>query len=221
MSQTRHPLISGDRQFQLLSRSIPGCAFLLLDPNGVVISRSDADERLRGYSTTEIIGAHYSIFYEELDRKARLPQQDLAVAAERGHFATQAWRVREDGSRFWASVTIEALKAGNRLLGFAVIARDITADKFAELRRERDEAQYRAIFDTLIDGIAPTSSLNSCWHLPGSSRSTPKRSIYPSACMEWRVCSTARCAAMSASRLGCPPICGGSSLMPASSNSRS
>jgi len=154
MSQTKHPLISGDRQFQLLARAIPDCAFYLLDSDGVLVSRNAGAERLRGYSAAEVIGRHFSLFYDEHDRKAGVPQQNLAIAVERGRFATEAWQVSKDGSRLWASITIEGLKAGDKLLGFAKITRDITAEKLADERHERDEAQYRAIVDTLVGGVA-------------------------------------------------------------------
>jgi PAS domain S-box-containing protein len=153
MSPTRPPSISSDQQFQLLAQAIPGCAFLVLDPDGIIVSRSDADARLRGYSAAEIIGQHYSFFGDEPDQKAGEPRRALAIAAEQGHFETEAWRVHEDGTRFWAGIIIEALKAGDELLGFAVITRDITAEKLAEQQLERDEARYRSIFDNLIDGV--------------------------------------------------------------------
>jgi PAS domain S-box-containing protein len=153
MSHENQRLISSDQQFQLLSRAVTDCALYLVDPHGVVVSWNEGAERIKGYTATEIIGRHFSCFFEEADREEGVPEQVLEIAAQRDHYATEGWRIRKDGSRFWGSTIVEALKA-DKLLGFAKITRDVTAEKLADQRRERDEAQYHAIIDTLVEGVA-------------------------------------------------------------------
>jgi PAS domain S-box-containing protein len=129
-----------DLHFRLLVDGVTDYAIYMLDPNGIVSSWNSGAERIKGYRQDEIIGQHFSRFYTEEDRIAGVPREALARAA-RGTAAYEAegWRVRKDGSRFWASIALNALRDDTgALLGFAKVTRDITE------RRESQEGLRRA-----------------------------------------------------------------------------
>jgi PAS domain S-box-containing protein len=136
--------VPSERRFQLLVDAVKDYAIFMLDPHGVVSSWNSGAERFKGYKVKEIIGQHFSRFYTDADQHAGVPQQALATALAEGKYETEGWRVRKDGSRFWASVVIDPICDENRnLIGFAKITRDITERKAAEqaLQASRDEAQ--------------------------------------------------------------------------------
>ncbi len=131
---------------RMLIENIPDYVILLLDPEGRIATWTKAAERIKGYWPEEIIGKHFSIFYPREDIEAGKPARELKAAAEEGRFEDDGWRVRKDGSRFWANVVISALRDDSgRLCGYAKIARDLTERKKAEdeLRRGRDELDER------------------------------------------------------------------------------
>jgi PAS domain S-box-containing protein len=120
-------------QFRLLVQGVTDYAIYMIDPEGTVTSWNAGAERIKGYSPDEIIGQHFSSFYAPEDRERGEPARALAAAREQGRFAAEGWRVRKDGSRFRASVVIDAIHDDDgQLIGFAKITRDVT---------ERDEAQ--------------------------------------------------------------------------------
>lgn len=121
-------------QFRLLVQGVTDYAIYMLDDRGHVTSWNAGAERIKGYTPDEIIGHHFSSFYQEQDRAAGEPQRALETARREGRFAAEGWRVRKDGTRFRASVVIDAIHddAGD-LIGFAKITRDVT---------ERDEALH-------------------------------------------------------------------------------
>lgn len=121
--------------FRLLVASVSEYAIFVLDPKGRVVTWNEGAERLKRYRREEILGRHFSVFYEPADVAAGRPERILARAAEEGHYAEEGWRVRKDGSRFWASILLTALWDDSReLRGFAKITRDLT-DKHAEMER--------------------------------------------------------------------------------------
>lgn len=126
-------LISIERRFQLFIDAVRDYAIYMLDPHGIVSSWNSGAQRFKGYSANEIIGQHFSRFYTEEDRQAGMPQQALAIAEREGKFEAEGWRIRKDGSRFWASVVIDPIRdeTGN-LFGFAKITRDITERRQAQ-----------------------------------------------------------------------------------------
>src|SRR3954454_16245222 len=139
--------VSNERRFQLLVDRVRDYAIFMLDPQGVVSSWNAGAQRFKGYTAGEIIGQHFSCFYSPEDQQAGAPQQALAIALAEGMFETEGWRVRKDGSRFWASVVIDPIRDDTGdLIGFAKITRDITERKAAEepLRRAMQETE-RAI----------------------------------------------------------------------------
>src|SRR5690348_6916150 len=102
-------------------------AIFSLDPHGRVATWNAGAERIKGYTADEIIGQHFSRFYSEEDRAAGIPARGLEQARTEGRWEAEGWRVRKDGTRFWASVVIDAIYDDNRkLIGFAKVTRDIT-----------------------------------------------------------------------------------------------
>ena len=119
--------------YRLLVESVKDYAIVMVDPQGNVISWNEGAKRIKGYSADEIIGKHLSIFYTEEDKKAGKVEQELATAAKEGRFEDESWRVKKDGSRFWANVVITALyRDDGSLRGFAKVTRDMTERKKAE-----------------------------------------------------------------------------------------
>src|SRR6218665_2538881 len=115
------------RSPDLLINSIVDYAIFMLDTDGTVRSWNTGAERLKGYSADEILGKPFSIFYTPEDREKDLPKSALATASETGRFASEGWRVRKDGTRFWALVVLDAIRdEARRLIGFAKVTRDIT-----------------------------------------------------------------------------------------------
>ena len=144
-----------DDQFRLLVSSVSDYAIYLLDNAGRVASWNVGAERIKGYQVGEVLGRHFSLFYSAEDRAAGTPERALAAAAREGRFQGEGWRVRKDGSRFWAEVTITALRdAGGAHKGFAKVTRDMTARHF---EREREQL-FAATFDSAPNGIAVTDS---------------------------------------------------------------
>jgi PAS domain S-box-containing protein len=124
------------RRFRLLVESVKDYAIFILDPIGRVSTWNAGAERIKGYRAGEIIGQHFSVFYPAESDPERTCAMELDVAAREGRFETEGWRLRKDGSRLWASVTITALQSPEgALVGFAKVTQDLT------LRRETEKAQ--------------------------------------------------------------------------------
>src|SRR5690348_3507657 len=132
----------------------------MLDPNGNVTSWNSGAERIKGFQTEEIVGKHFSTFYTPEDREAGMPQKVLETAAREGKYEGEGWRVRKDGSRFWASVVVDRINDDKgALVGFAKITRDMTERREAELRlRDSREQLFRsqkmAALGQLTGGLA-------------------------------------------------------------------
>ena len=133
-------------QFALLVSSVVDYAIFMLDPAGIVVTWNEGAERIKGYRSDEIIGRHFSIFYPTDDARNRKPDWELEVAKREGRYEEEGWRVRKDGTRFWANVIITALRdETGRLRGFGKVTRDLTERHRAEERRnaERDAEETR------------------------------------------------------------------------------
>jgi PAS domain S-box-containing protein len=141
-----------DERYRLLVDAITDYAIYMLDPTGIVSSWNAGAERFKGYRAAEIIGKHFSLFYTPEDRTANLPQRALRIAAEDGHFEKEGWRVRKDGTRFWAHVVIDPIwSASGHLIGFAKITRDLTERKAATEKLKETEEQFRRLVDGVTD----------------------------------------------------------------------
>jgi PAS domain S-box-containing protein len=137
--------------YELLIQGMVDYALYMLDPNGYVVSWNPGAERIKGYTASEIVGTHFSRFYTDEDRAAGVPENALKIAAETGRFTTEAWRCRKDGSRFWAMVVIDAIRRGDRLIGFAKITRDITEQHAAQLAARESERRFRLLVEGVTD----------------------------------------------------------------------
>src|SRR3984885_953020 len=137
---------SEDRRYRLLVEAVTDYAIYMLDPTGVVTSWNAGAQRFKGYSADEIIGQHFSRFYTEEDRDRGLPATVLGIAAREGKFEAEGWRVRKDGSRFWAHVVIDPIRnSGGELTGFAKVTRDLTERKETMAALRRSEEQFRLL----------------------------------------------------------------------------
>jgi PAS domain S-box-containing protein len=120
-------------QLRLLVQGVTDYALYMLDLNGRVSSWNAGAERIKGYTRDEILGHHFSRFYTEEEREAGVPSKALQQAAAEGRWETEGWRLRKDGSRFWAHVVVDAIRNdAGELIGFAKITRDVTDRKNAE-----------------------------------------------------------------------------------------
>jgi PAS domain S-box-containing protein len=134
-----------DDAFRLLVWGVKEYAIFMLDTTGVIVSWNEGAERIKGYREDEILGKHFSVFYEPSDIEAGKPDWELLVAQRDGHCEDEGWRLRKDGTRFWASVIITALRDKSGVLcGFGKVTRDITDRKLAGERmaeQQRREAE--------------------------------------------------------------------------------
>ena len=134
--------LESDIPFGLLVQSVVDYAIYMLDASGKVSSWNVGAERIKGYSASEIIGRHFSEFYTSEDREAKVPHSALETARETGRYGAEGWRVRKDGTRFWASVVIDAIRdTEGEVIGFAKVTRDMTEKREAQLQIEESREQ--------------------------------------------------------------------------------
>ncbi len=176
-----------DRLFRILVQGVTDYAVYLLDPCGKITNWNVGGERIKGYGADEVIGRHFSMFYTDEDCSSGLPARVLAIAAREGRFEGEGWRVRKDGSRFWASAIVDAIHdSQGKLIGFAKITRDLTEKKKAEAALEQTRAalaqsQKMEAVGQLTGGIAHdfnnllTVITNALDLLAGPSRDTAYR----------------------------------------------
>ena len=141
-SNTAEPRDLGD-QFALLVSGVVDYAIFMLDPAGVIVTWNEGAQRIKGYTATEVIGRHFSIFYPPAEVRNRKPDWELEVAKREGRYEEEGWRLRKDGTRFWANVIITALRdETGRLRGFGKVTRDLTEWKrIDDLRNAEREAE--------------------------------------------------------------------------------
>jgi PAS domain S-box-containing protein len=137
-------LRESEERFRLIIESTLDYAMFILDPSGVIATWNGGAQRIKGYAAEEIIGKHFSIFYTEEAKAREWPQYELKEAARVGRFEDEGWRVRKDGSRFWANVVITALRGpGGELRGFSKVTRDMTERKAQVERIEKLSAELQ------------------------------------------------------------------------------
>jgi PAS domain S-box-containing protein len=153
IAQRSAALGESERRFRLLVEGVVDCAIFMLDPEGRITNWNIGAERIKGYAASEIIGQHFSRFYTEEDRAEGVPQRALATAARTGKFEAEGWRVRKDGTRFWANVLIDAIcDDTGKLIGFAKVTRDMTERRAVEERLR--QAQKMEAIGQLTGGVA-------------------------------------------------------------------
>ncbi|MGZ5846757.1 MAG: PAS domain-containing protein, partial [Ramlibacter sp.] len=130
-------------RLRLFISAVTDYAIYMLSPEGTIVSWNAGAQRFKGYTAAEIIGQHFSLFYTDEDRRIGIPAFALQQASSKGKFEAEGWRVRKDGSRFWASVVIDPIRddAGT-LVGYAKITRDITEKKLAEEALRESEERF-------------------------------------------------------------------------------
>lgn len=149
-----------EEQFRLLVEGVTDYAIYMLDPEGRVSSWNVGAQRIKGYAPDDIIGEHFSRFYTAEDKAEDLPRRALEIAAREGRFEKEGWRLRKDGSRFWANVIIDAIRGSDgQLLGFAKVTRDITEKMESQraldvAREELFQAQKMEAVGQLTGGVA-------------------------------------------------------------------
>ena len=158
--KTERDLRRSEEQFKFLVQGVTDYAIYMIDQEGVVTNWNAGAQRTKGYLPEEIIGQHFSRFYLKEDQEKGEPQRGLAIAAQEGKFEVEGWRVRKDGSRFWAHVVIDALRDDDgQLQGFAKITRDISEQKRNQeaLERAREalfQSQKTEAIGRLTGGVA-------------------------------------------------------------------
>jgi PAS domain S-box-containing protein len=144
--------LTEEGRYRLLIEAVTDYAIYMLDASGVVTTWNPGAHRIKGYAANEIIGQHFSRFYTEDDKKTGLPARALETAKREGKFEAEGWRVRKDGSRFWAYVVIDPIRDhSGQVIGFAKITRDLTERKAAEQVLHRSEEQFRLLVQGVSD----------------------------------------------------------------------
>jgi PAS domain S-box-containing protein len=146
------PRLAGDERYRLLVESIRDYAIFMLDPQGRVTTWNEGARRLKGYEAEEIVGRHFSTFYPPEVAARGWPEHELEVAAREGRFEDEGWRLRKDGTRFWANVVITALRdQSGQLVGFAKVTRDLSERRRHEEELRRSEERFRLMVEVVQD----------------------------------------------------------------------
>jgi PAS domain S-box-containing protein len=144
--------VTDDNRYRLLVEAVVDYAIYMLDADGIVTSWNPGAQRFKGYEAEEIIGKHFSAFYGEDDRQAGLPERALEKARTEGRFESEGWRVRKDGTQFWAHVVIDPIRTPTGdILGYAKITRDLSERRLAEEALRRSEQQFKLLVQGVTD----------------------------------------------------------------------
>jgi PAS domain S-box-containing protein len=164
---------TGNQRFKLLVQAVTDYAIYMIEPDGTIASWNAGAERLKGYTQEEVIGQNFSRFFTPEDRAAHKPTNALKTAAETGRWEDEGWRVRKDGTRFWALAVLDSIKdRDGNLIGFAKITRDMTERRTAQLALTENERRFRLLVASVIDYALFTLDLNGniqSWN-PGAER---------------------------------------------------
>ena len=155
--QAQESLRQSEERWRLVVAGVKDYAIFMLDADGNVVSWNEGAKRVKGYAEEEIIGKHFSCFYPPEDIESGKPAQELRTATEEGSCEDEGWRLRKDGSRFWADVIMTALRdESGQLRGFSKVTRDITDRKRVEAALRQSEEQYRELVENINDVIYAT-----------------------------------------------------------------
>lgn len=158
--EQEHALFQAEQHFRMLVQGVKDCAIYMLDTDGIITNWNTGAEAIKGYSADEIVGKHVSVFYTDEDRRAGAPSTALTTALTKGKYETDAWRVRKDGSLFWANVLLDPIFDENDVhVGFAKITRDVTekrksAQELEDTRNALLQAQKLQAIGELTGGVA-------------------------------------------------------------------
>ncbi len=143
-----------EERFRLVVASVKDYAIFMLDPAGLILSWNAGAESIHGYQADEIVGRHFGCFYPADDRAGSLPERALAIATANGSYEKEGWRVRQNGSRFWANVVITPIYSVDGVLkGFAKVTRDMTERRLADDRLRMSEARLAGVIESAMDAI--------------------------------------------------------------------
>ena len=160
--------ISEEQRLRLLVNAVTDYAIYMLDPTGHIATWNPGAQRFKGYTADEIIGQHFSRFFTDEDKASDVPARALRIAAREGRFEAEGWRVRKDGTRFWAHVVLDPIRTDDgELLGFAKITRDITEKKEQESALFESEQRFRLLVQGVTDYaiyMLDTEGLVSNWN---------------------------------------------------------
>jgi PAS domain S-box-containing protein len=145
-------LRQSEESFRLMVENVRDYAIFMLNETGHIMTWNEGAKRINGYSSTEIIGKHFSTFYTAEDLESKKPERELKIAVQTGKYEEEGWRVRKDGSVFWSSVVITALfNDQNKHIGFSKVTRDLTDRKKNEEALRQSEERYRALVEQVTD----------------------------------------------------------------------
>jgi PAS domain S-box-containing protein len=143
---------SDEGRYRMLIDAVTDYAIYMLDPDGTITTWNPGARRFKGYEESEILGENFSRFYTDEDRKSELPQRALQTALRDGKFESEGWRVRKDGTKFWAFVVIDPIRdSSGKLIGFAKITRDLTERMQAEAELRESQQQFRLLIQGVTD----------------------------------------------------------------------
>ena len=147
-------LRDSEERFRLLIEGVRDYAIFMLDQNGIIVSWNEGARRIHGYESAEILGKHFSLFYSRDEQESGESKRALEAAVRDDGYEAEGWRVRKDGTSFWANVVLRALHddAGN-LRGFSKVVRNITEQRTTQAALKKAEEKYRSIFENAIEGI--------------------------------------------------------------------
>jgi len=146
----RAPLGISEQQYSLLLESVKDYGIFMLDSEGRILSWNEGAKAIKGYSADEIIGHHFSVFYTQEDKQNNKPDKELQIALRKGKYEEEGWRVRKDGSLFWANIIISPVyDADKRHIGFSKVTRDLTEKMEAEKALKKSNLLYKNIAEEL------------------------------------------------------------------------
>ena len=150
--QDEWSLRKSEQRFRLMVEAVRDYAIFMMDPKGYILTWNDGAMRTKGYSADEIIGKHFSTFYTAEDLETKKPERELVIAAETGKYEEEGWRVKKNGSVFWANIIITALfSEENKLIGFSKVTRDLTGRRENEEALRQSEERYRSLVQQVTD----------------------------------------------------------------------